>query len=72
MNLKAVAMNQLVHDGGRLFRSIPFQLDSISTSGCPSGNLRKGSTVADARINGGIRRSGITQAAPDSAGFVER
>jgi hypothetical protein len=35
MDLKAVAMHQLIHDGGRQFRSIRIQLDSVSTDGVP-------------------------------------
>jgi hypothetical protein len=65
-------MNEFIHDGGRLFRPVRIELNSISTSRCPCRNLREGSTVADARIDGGVRRSGITQAAPDSAGFGHR
>src|SRR5258708_7312168 len=65
-------MNQLIDNGGGLFRAIRIQLDSVPARARFSRNGQERSPVPDAGIDCGERRSWVAQAGPDSPAFGKR
>jgi hypothetical protein len=72
MHIETVAMNQLVDNGGRLFRTIRIQLDPVPPRARFCRNCQECCPVPDAWINRRNRRIRIAQAGPDSPGFAKR
>src|SRR5438105_40535 len=71
MHIEAVAMNQLIDNGGRLFRAIRIQLDPVPAHARFCGNCQERRPIPDAWIDGRNRRSWVAQAGPDPSGFAK-
>jgi hypothetical protein len=72
MHIEAIAMDQLIDNGGRLFRAIRIQLDPVPARARFCGNCQKRCPIPDAWIDRRNRRSWVAQAGPDSPGFGNR
>jgi len=72
MHIEAVAVYQLIDNGGRLFRAIRIQLDPVPARTRFCGNCQERCSIPDAWIDRRNRRSWVAQAGPDSPGFGNR
>jgi hypothetical protein len=72
MHIEAVAMNQLIDNRGRLFRTIRVQLDPVAARARFCSNCQERCTVPDAWINRLNRRIRMAQVGLDSPGFAKR
>jgi hypothetical protein len=72
MHIEAIAMDQLIDNGGRLFRAIRIQLDPVPSRARFCGKCQERCPIPDAWIDRRNRRSWVAQAGPDSPGFGNR
>ena len=72
MHIGAIAVDQLIDNGGRLFRAIRIQLDPVAARTRFCGNCQERCPIPDAWIDRRNGRSWVAQAGPDSPGFGNR
>jgi hypothetical protein len=72
MHIEAIAVNQLIDNGGRLFRAIRIQLDPVAARARFCGNRQERCPIPDAWIDRRNRRSWVVEPGPDSPGFAKR
>jgi hypothetical protein len=72
VHLKAIAMNDLIYNGGGLFRTIRIQVHPVAVRVRFLRDCQESCTVPNAGIDHGEWRSREAKAGPDPSGFIKR